>query len=78
MTVTLDSMRADIARAIGDDPEAVGMDDNLMDLGLDSMRAMTLVVGWSETGLDLDFSALAETPTLRGWWAHAQSRGAGA
>jgi len=74
MALTLEKMRGDIARMIGEEPEAVGLDDNLMDLGLDSMRAMNLVLGWSEAGVELDFSALAEKPTLAGWWAHAEKQ----
>ncbi|RDE07842.1 phosphopantetheine-binding protein [Pelagibacterium lacus] len=74
MTLTLETMRADIARMLHDDPRNIGLDDNLMDLGLDSMRAMNLVLAWSEAGVDLDFSALAEKPTLAGWWALAQAR----
>jgi len=74
MTLTLETMRADIARMIHEDPENIGIDDNLMDLGLDSMRAMNLVLAWSEAGVELDFSALAEHPTLAGWWHHAQAR----
>lgn len=77
MTLTLEKMRADIAAAIHDDPSEIGLDDNLMDLGLDSMRAMTLVLGWNETGLGLDFTVLAEHPTLAGWWGVVQKRIAG-
>lgn len=78
MALTLDSMRADISRVIGEAPEAIGLDDNLMDLGLDSMRAMNLVLFWSEAGVELDFTVLAERPTLAGWWAHAERLQAGA
>ena len=44
MTVTLEKMRTDIAEMIGEEPEAIGLDDNLMDLGLDSMRLMNLIL----------------------------------
>lgn len=74
MTLTLETMRADIARMIGEDPEEIGLDDNLMDLGLDSMRTMNLVLAWSEAGIELDFSAMAECPTLGGWWRLAQTQ----
>lgn len=74
MTLTLETMRADIARVIHEEPDSIGLDDNLMDLGLDSMRAMNLVLAWGEAGVELDFSALAEKPTLAGWWAHAEAR----
>jgi len=66
--ITRERMRADIARMLHEDPEEIGDDDSLMDLGLDSMRAMNLVLMWSEGGLELEFSEFAETPTLDGWW----------
>lgn len=66
--ISRERMRADIARMLHEDEEAIGGDDDLMDLGLDSMRAMNLVLLWSEGGLDLDFSEFAERPTLNGWW----------
>src|SRR3546814_4364224 len=47
-TPTLESMRADIARILHEDPSEIGNDDNLMDLGLDSMRTMTLASQRSE------------------------------
>lgn len=74
MTLTLETMRADIARMLHEEPGNIGLEDNLMDLGLDSMRAMNLLLAWSEAGVELDFSSLAEKPTLAGWWAHAQAR----
>lgn len=67
--LTREQMRADIARMLHEDPDEIGGDDSLMDLGLDSMRAMNLVLKWSEGGLDLEFADFAETPTLNGWWA---------
>ncbi|MBS9475921.1 phosphopantetheine-binding protein [Ancylobacter radicis] len=67
--ITRERMRADIARMLHEDPDEIGGDDSLMDLGLDSMRAMNLVLTWSEGGLELEFSDFAETPTLNGWWA---------
>jgi bifunctional isochorismate lyase/aryl carrier protein len=67
--LTLDSVRAEIARLV-DLPAAEVLDDaNLMDLGLDSLRAMTLVERWVSAGVPVDFSELAEDPTLRHWWS---------
>lgn len=66
--LTLESMRADIAAMLHELPEAIGNDDDLIDLGLDSMRVMSLVLKWSEGGLDLEFGELAERQTLAGWW----------
>jgi len=67
--LTREQLRADIARLLHEDPEAIGGDDDLADLGLDSMRAMSLLLRWNETGLDLDFSEFAEKLTLDAWWA---------
>ena len=72
--VTLESLRADIAAMLEQDPATVGDDDNLMDLGLDSMRAMNLVMQWDEQGVPLDFADLAEATTLGGLWATVQER----
>lgn len=74
MTMTLDRMRADIARLIHEDPEEIGLDDNLMDLGLDSMRLMNLILLWQEAGVDMDFGDFAEHFTLRGWWEAVQKQ----
>ena len=74
--VTLDKMRADIAEMIGEEPDAIGIDDNLMDLGLDSMRLMNLILLWQEAGVDLDFGEFAERFTLRGWWEAVEARAA--
>lgn len=67
--LTLEAMRAAIAAILHEDPSEIGDDDNLMDLGLDSMRAMTLVQRWQERGLKAEFSAFAEVPTLAHWWS---------
>lgn len=72
--VTRERMRADIARMLHEDPEEIAGGDSLIDLGLDSMRAMNLVLLWSEGGLELEFSEFAEDPTLDGWWALVDAR----
>lgn len=68
MTLTLDQMRADIARLVHMDPSEIADDDNLPDLGLDSMRLMNLVLKWEEVGLKADFGTFAEFQTLAEWW----------
>lgn len=69
---TRDRMRADIARALRTDPAEIGDHDDLGDLGLDSLRAMGLLLRWSEGGLDLDFTQLADKLTLDAWWTAAE------
>jgi aryl carrier-like protein len=68
----IERMRADVAGMLGEAPEAIGDDDNLIDLGLDSMRVLGLVLAWSNTGIALEFSHLAEHATLAGWWGVVQ------
>lgn len=78
MNMTLDIVRAEIAEMIGEPADYVTDDDSLIDLGLDSMRAMMLVQRWSERGVELSFAELAEQPTLAAWWALIARRQAGA
>ena len=73
-TMTRAGMLADLARALRMAPEEIADDDNLIDLGLDSMRAMNLVVKWEEAGVPLDFTDLAEAMTLAGLWAALGAR----
>ncbi|WP_323018629.1 phosphopantetheine-binding protein [Castellaniella sp.] len=68
-TLTLDRMRADIARILHETPEDIRDDDNLMDLGLDSMRLMKLASQWREAGAAVEFADLAVAATLAQWWA---------
>ena len=70
--LTLERMRADVAGMLGEAPEDIQGDENLMDLGLDSMRVLGLVLAWGNTGIPLEFSHLAEHATLGGWWTVVQ------
>jgi len=72
--LTLERMRADVARMLREDPAEIGLDDNLMDWGLDSMRLLNLVLGWNEAGLQLDMSEIGAKTTLNGWWNLVQQR----
>ena len=71
--LTKERMRADIAAVLHEEPDAVGDDNNLMDLGVDSLRALNLSLLWSET-VPLEFSELAEHVTLAGWWAGGEAK----
>lgn len=71
--LTLERMRADIAAILHETPDAIGDHDNLMDLGVDSLRALNLSLKWGET-IPLDFSELAEHVTLAGWWSVVEAR----
>jgi aryl carrier-like protein len=78
MTLTLDQLRSDIAEMLEDETTPFGDDDNLLDVGLDSMRAMNLILKWDEAGVPLDFADLAEAPTVAGLWALLRERQEGA
>ncbi|SFR12505.1 phosphopantetheine-binding protein [Poseidonocella sedimentorum] len=69
-----DRIRADVAAALYTTPDQIGMEDNLTDLGLDSMRIMTLVTEWQEQGMELDFLSFAEETTLAAWKAAFETR----
>lgn len=70
--MTRERMRGDIARALRVPPAEIGDAEDLNDLGLDSLRAMNLVLHWARDGLELDFGELAERPTLDAWWGVAE------
>lgn len=71
---TLERMRADVAKVLREDPEAIGLDDNLMDWGLDSMRLLDLVMRWNEEGLKIDVMEIGAETSLNGWWRVIQSQ----
>lgn len=66
---SLEDVRRQIAELAGVSPDEVTDDANLMDVGLDSMRAMRLVQRWVDAGVPVDFAELAEVPTLHHWWS---------
>jgi len=68
----LNRMRHDVARALHEDPADLADDDNLMELGLDSIRAMALATRWREAGVPMEFADMAVQPTLAHWWELAQ------
>lgn len=67
--LNLAHLRTDVARLLHESPDTIGDDDNLMDLGLDSMRLMKLVSQWRTHGVQLEFSDLASEATLAHWWS---------
>jgi aryl carrier-like protein len=66
--LSLERMREDVARMIHEPAETIGDDDDLLDLGLDSMRMLNLATEWSNSGVTLEFAEMAESPTLNDWW----------
>jgi len=66
--ITFDSMRRDIARILHEEPQDIPADENLVDFGLDSIRAMALAARWRDAGVLVEFSDMAAEPTLNHWW----------
>ncbi|MCR3750345.1 phosphopantetheine-binding protein [Lentzea californiensis] len=68
--ITADQVRADVAALLGVEPDGLDPRADLLDLGLDSMRIMSLVERWRAAGVPgLEFADLAEQPELARWTA---------
>jgi aryl carrier-like protein len=66
--VSAERVRADVADLLGIMPAELDADADLLDLGLDSMRVMSLVERWRAAGATgLEFADLAEDPRLARW-----------
>lgn len=66
--LTPERIRTDVAELLDVAPEGIDPDEDLLDLGLDSVRIMTLIERWRAAGApDLEFPDLAEEPVLRRW-----------
>lgn len=66
--LSLEVMQKDIAEMLDLDIEDVDVDENLMLIGLDSIRAMRLFEGWRNQGANIAFSEIIKKVTLREWW----------
>src|SRR5471030_92246 len=62
-------LRALILPLLDEESDDMADDENLIDYGLDSVRIMALATRWRKIRADIDFVALAKTPTINGWWA---------
>jgi aryl carrier-like protein len=56
----------DVLGAGGSAAHEIGLDDDLMDHGLDSVRLMALLDRWRAVGWPVEFAQVAAQPTLRG------------
>ncbi|EGQ7699891.1 isochorismatase family protein [Vibrio vulnificus] len=66
--LTLEQIQQDVATSLGIQPDEVDLDEDLMFVGLDSMRAMVLVEKWHQQGENISFGQLMEAASLREWW----------
>src|SRR5690606_3658938 len=65
--LTPERIRADVERILGEQPGTVPGGENLLDLGMDSIRLMSLVESWRTAGAQTDFIELAEEPSIDAW-----------
>lgn len=66
--LTRDRMVADLAAVLDLPTGELTEDANLLDLGLDSVRLMSLVERWRSEGAVIDFVDLASDPELGAWF----------
>ncbi|HEI8866571.1 TPA: isochorismatase [Serratia odorifera] len=64
-----DALRQQILPLLDEDSDDMANDENLIDYGLDSVRIMELATRWRKIRSDIDFIALAKSPTIDSWWA---------
>ena len=67
--LSLDRLRSDVAEALDEEPGSFADDENLIDLGLDSIRLMSLAARWREAGFAAGYLDLAQEPTVAAWHA---------
>ncbi|GAA1805468.1 amino acid adenylation domain-containing protein [Actinomadura chokoriensis] len=70
--LTWDELHAALAEVLGERAEA---DDNLIELGMDSIRLMRLTGRLRRRGIEIRFAELAERPTLAEWWELLAEKG---
>lgn len=75
---TREELRAAVAELLEIDPAAVGDEDDLIGLGMDSLRMMRLVNLWRREGIRVSSRALAGEPTVAAWARHLDELRAGA
>lgn len=75
--LTLEQMRRDIAEVLGESIDAIVPGEDLVDLGLDSIRVMSLAERWSVAGARITFEDLAEPAELQQWWTRVSRRRSG-
>ncbi|MEV6772905.1 amino acid adenylation domain-containing protein [Nocardia sp. NPDC051030] len=66
-TIARDEIRAAVATHLGLTPAEIADHDDLIQLGLDSIRTMKLAGSWRKRGLAVNFAQLAAEPTIAAW-----------
>lgn len=66
-TIGREEIRAAIAKQLDVPVETIADGDDLIQLGLDSIRTMKLAGGWRKRGLEINFAQLAAAPSVAEW-----------
>ncbi|MCK9900693.1 salicylate synthase [Parafrankia colletiae] len=64
----IEAIRATVAELLDEEPAAIGDEENLFELGLESIALMKAVGRWRRAGVPVSFGELAENPTVDGWF----------
>ncbi|MBF6332578.1 non-ribosomal peptide synthetase [Nocardia transvalensis] len=67
-SIDRDEIRAAIAEQLGVTASDIADHDDLIQLGLDSIRTMKLAGGWRKRGIDVNFAQLAAAPSVDSWF----------
>ncbi|GAB3491567.1 non-ribosomal peptide synthetase [Amycolatopsis cihanbeyliensis] len=65
--MSLLDVTAAVADALELPPDAIGAEDNLIELGMDSITMMRLAGAWRKAGATVRFADLVATPTVAAW-----------
>jgi mycobactin phenyloxazoline synthetase len=68
VVLSREEIRLLLAEQLELDAGAIGFDDDLFVLGLQSMRMIKLAAGWRRRGVDVNFGDLAERPSVQAWY----------
>jgi mycobactin phenyloxazoline synthetase len=68
VVLSREEIRLLLAEQLELDAGAIGFDDDLFLLGLQSMRMIKLAAGWRRRGVDVNFGDLAERPSVQAWY----------
>ena len=69
MDISRDEIRAAVAAQLGSAVTEIADTDDLIQMGLNSMRMMSLAGGWRKRGSGITFADLAGSPTIERWHA---------
>src|SRR5579884_3253307 len=67
-TPTLESLCQSVAVELGQPSSSIGLDDDLIGRGLDSLAILRQSIALRRQGVEIPFADLLAVPTLSNWW----------